>query len=529
MRARATAAIAGRIKEGCGCCGSGAIGGRCAGPSRNTRAKNSYRAACLKIRPNFDSTFMQTKLQMENGTGNESKETNGYKLGLKPPVHVEIFFDARDSSYWFRLNGRYVALGKSDLMMHLRAMGLRERIFFDGQREIDWPLWKAQVERLVDYAGPLAGHKTGIFTDGSGKKYLITDEARGVFQPAKKEKSVDLPDPKFWIEFINELLPGNQCDFFCHWLAVALRSLAANDFTPGQVCVFAGERQCGKSLLQYIITEILGGRPGAPFAYMIGETNFNRDFCGAEHWMIEDPRGSKAMQERIHFGARLKEGTVNRYYTIHAKNKDGIYLPLLRRITISINMELEYLSVLPPMDHSIADKISLFLCSAVQKAFLPFRDKKTSELSREKIWTRVTEEMPAIRAWLLKHYRASYIPTNFRDDRFVVSAFHHPELLHSLSSLSHENRLLELIDDLYFSDSETIQVPVEKKTGELQNALLEKNRFESEKVLRYPGACGSHLGKLARSMPERITMRRVNGYALWTINPPLLEKDKKNE
>ena len=452
----------------------------------------------------------------------QSKETNGYKLGLKPPKQVEIFFDVRDSSYWFRLNGRYVSLGKTDLMMHLRALGLKERIYFDGQREIDWPLWRAMLDRMVDYAGPLAGHKTGIFADGSGRKYLITDEARGVFEPQKAKG-----EPAFFFAFIQELLPGDQWEYYCHQLAIKLRSLAAGDFAPSQVAIFAGERKCGKSLLQYITTEILGGRVGNPFAYMIGETNFNRDFCGAEHWMIEDPRGSKAMSERMHFGARLKEGTVNRDYTIHAKNKDAIYLPLNRFITISVNMELEYLSVLPPMDHSIADKISLYLCAHVEKAFVPYRDKKTGEQHRDKIWDTITGEVPQIRSWLLRRFQSRYIPKDVRDERFGICAWHHPGLLAELRSLSHEQRLLELIDLCYFNDDVGPLLSVEKKHADIQKDLMEQDRFEAEKILRYPGACGSHLGKLSKSQPDRVSKRTVNGQSIWTITPPLRTKESE--
>ena len=454
----------------------------------------------------------------------DSKETDGYKLGLKPPEHVEIFFDTRDSSYWFKLNGRYFQYKKADLAMHLRAMGLKEKIYFNGQREIDWPLWRAMTHRAVDYAGPLAGHKTGVFKDGSGRQYLVTDEACGVFA----EKQMVLGEnnqPKFLIEFFNELLPDGQVEFFFNWLAVGLRSLQAGDFVPGQFIVFAGEGGCGKSLAQYIITEIFGGRPGSPFAYMSGETNFNRDFFGAEHWLIEDPRGSKAMADRIFFGARLKEATVNRYYTIHAKNKDAIYLPLFRRGTISVNLELEYLSVLPPMDLSIQDKIMLFKCAKVVSAFDPIRDKKTKMATRDKIEAQFLQEAPAFRAWLLKTYPARSIPADLRDERFVIAAYHHPEIKDALSSLSHEQRLIELLDDLYFSDDEDAPLPVTKQQAAIQKDLLEKNRFEAEKILRYPGACGSLLGKLAKSTPDRVSMRRIHGYAHWTVNPPLVTKD----
>ncbi len=457
----------------------------------------------------------------------DRKETNGYKLGLKPPTHVEVFFDIRDGTFWYCLNGRYVGFKKTELMMIFRGMGLRENIYFDGQREIDWPLWRAMHERMVDYAGPLAGHRAGVFTDGAGRRYLITDEAKGVFD-AKQLQLGENNEPKFLIQFFTELLPDGQSDFFCHWLAVGLRSLQAADFVPGQFVVFAGEGGCGKSLAQYIITEILGGRPGNPFPYMSGETNFNRGFIGAEHWMIEDPRGSKAMADRIFFGARLKEATVNRYYTIHAKNKDEIFLPLFRRGTISVNLELEYLSVLPPMDISIQDKISLFKCSKVVKAFDCLRDKKTGAVSREKIWARVVEELPAFRAWLLKHFPAKAIPKALRDERFVIAAYHHPELQSELSSLSHENRLLELIDAHYFTgsddDEDFVLTTIEKRQSAIQDELMKVNGFEAQKILRYPGACGSLLGKLAKQNPNRISKRTVNGVPIWTIKPPLFQK-----
>lgn len=462
---------------------------------------------------------------------NGEAETNGYKLGLKPPLHVEIFFDARDRSYWYRINGRFISLGKSELTMFMKNLGLKEKIYFDGQREMDWPIFQAINQRIVDYAGPLAGHRTGIITDGSGRKYLVTDEAKGVFGDNKQMSLDESGEPEFFMAFIRELLPEGQWEFLCHWLAVALRSMAARDFTPGQVCVFAGEGGCGKSLVQCIITEILGGRQGNPFAYMIGDTNFNRDFCGAEHWQIEDPRGSKAMQERIDFGARLKEGTVNKSYKIHQKNKDAIDLPLFRRITISINMELEYLSVLPPMDPSIADKISLYLCTKVSKALEQFREMDGPEkgrISRARIEAAYMAEIPRIRLWLLKNFKARTIPEALRDDRFVIKAWHQLELLHALQSISHEVRLLELIDILYFAadEQETVHTAVDKKSGEVQKDLMDKDSFEAGKILRYPGACGSHLGKLARSHPERVSKRIVNGASIWTINPPAKQETK---
>ena len=339
-------------------------------------------------------------------------------------------------------------------------------------------------------------------------------------------------EPEFFSAFIQELLPEGQWEFVCYWLSISLRSMLEGSFRPGQFVVFAGEHQCGKSLLQYIITEVLGGRAANPFEYLMGEEKFNKDLVGSEHWLIEDPRGSIDMRTRRDFGARLKEATVNRDIRIRAMNKDGVLVKLFRRITISVNLELEYLSVLPPFDPSINDKAFLFLCSTVKEAFKPFRIG--GDLSREKIWSKVMSEIPMIRAWLLTEFATRKIPASMRDDRFGIKAWHHPQLIAELTSLSHESRLLELIDEMEFPKFDkdgnhqtygTVDSIKDIVASDVQKRLLEHSRFEAEKILKYSGACGSHLGKLAKMMPDRISKKVNTGKTFWTINPPAQEKE----
>ena len=430
----------------------------------------------------------------------------------KPPKHVEVFFDVRDGSYWYRLNGRFISLKKTDLFMHLRALGLCENFYFEGQREIEWPLYNAQLTRMIDYAGALAGHRTGIFSDGSGRKYLVTDEPAGVFD--KMEKN---PNPEFFSEFIFELLPEGQAEMFLTWLAISLKSLRRGDFRHGQAVVLAGPAGCGKSLLQSIITEVFGGRSASPFRYMMELTQFNKDLCGAEHWQIEDPASTTDIRTRRQFGAKLKEATVNRDFSIHAKGKDALTLPLFRRVTISVNDEPENLAVVPPLDNSIEDKIFLFHCSQAQKCFKQFRDKQ-GEIDRAKTWAQVQKEIPEIRAWLLENYTT--VAPKFRDDRFGIKAWHHPSLRAELVSLAPETRLLQLVDDALFS-GDGIQLKFDGKSSDLEKQLRKSEvSFEVEKILRYPGACGSYLGKLSKSHPERISKRVNTGNAFWTIQPP---------
>jgi hypothetical protein len=232
----------------------------------------------------------------------------------------------------------------------------------------------------------------------------------------------------------------------------------------------------------------------------------------------------------MEFGGRLKEGTVNRDFWIHPKGKQAIgCLPMLRRISVSLNLELEYLSACPPFDKSFKEKAFLFLCHGSSDNPLPiFKDyrEKSGELKRDKIWDAITSEIPHIRSWLLSNYKASNLSTELRDDRFGIRAWHHPIPLADLNSLSHESRLLELIDDFYFSDEGPHSV-VKKLSREIQDDLRKNNPFEADKILRYPGACGSHLGKLAKSQPNRVKKNPPqNGNYTWTIFPPSQQNDK---
>lgn len=430
---------------------------------------------------------------------------------------LELFFDIRDGSYLYELSGRFVALGKSDLCVHLKKDHGLEDGTRDGISNFHHILYRTQKEKQIDYAGGLAGHRRGIFADGSGRKYLVTDEANGVFdEPVKDE-------PAFFPGFIQELLPGDQMEYVCHWLAIALRSLRKGDFRPGQVCIFAGPAGCGKSLLQQIITEIFGGRSSNPFRYMMELTQFNKDLCGAEHWQIEDPATTTDIRTRRQFGAKLKEATVNRDFSIHAKGKDALTLPLFRRVTISVNDEPENLAVCPPLDPSIEDKVFLFHCAKAEKCFEPFRDKQ-GEVDRAAVWQAVTKEIPQVRAWLLREYKNKGIPKDFKDDRFGIRAWHHPDLLAELVALAPETKFLQLIDDALFpipKDGEIQRGEWTGKSSDLEKELRKSEvSFEVEKILRFVGACGSYLGKLAKSQPKRISKRVSGGYATWTIQPP---------
>lgn len=455
------------------------------------------------------------------------------KKAEKPPEHVEVYYDRRDGSNWYKVTGQFECLKKSDLYMHLRSdHGLRDDVFIDGVREIDWPLLNGQRNRKLDYAGSLAGHRVGIFTDGGGRKYLVTDEARGIWEDVPKRP----PEPKFFLAFIQELLPEDQWYYFCHWLAVALRSLRKGNFAPGQIVFFVGEARCGKSLLQLIITEIFGGRVANPFKFLTGQTTFNKDLAGAEHWMMEDPPSTTDPRARREFGDAIKNCVATLNFYIEQKNKDGLLLQIFRRVTCSINNESENIARIPPMDPSMIDKAFLFSCAKVEKCFAPFREvegtpallkeaQDDGQLSREKMWAAIMAEIPTIRAWILAKFKT--IPKGLVDDRYGIKAWQHPHLMAELSALAPETRMLQLIDQSLWSDKDAIDKAWDGKAIELEEKLRDgKFTFETDKILRYSGACGSYLGKLLKSQPQRVSKRVADGYTFWTIQPPSRNGEK---
>src|SRR5205085_2237776 len=99
--------------------------------------------------------------------------------------------------------------------------------------------------------------------------------------------------------------PG-EWEHVMYWLASRLRSLLRRDFRPGPALGLAGDANCGKSLLQYIITQILGGRQADPWKYMIGEEKHNTDMIGAEHWCAEDPPSTLDSRTRGFFTSMIK-------------------------------------------------------------------------------------------------------------------------------------------------------------------------------------------------------------------------------
>lgn len=416
-------------------------------------------------------------------------------MSKKPSV--DMFYDIRTGKYPLKIGTRFVPLSSGDAELHLRATGISNKDYTaDGFKETEKAFLVCQQERSVDFSAPLSGHAVGPFLTPDGRRVLVTS-------------SPTLPQAKrgAWPAFrsvLNQLL-GNQQDRFVGWLKASLVSLERRDFRPGQLLVFAGEPNCGKSFLQWCITQCFGGRSADPLLWLRGETKFNDELAIAEHWCIEDPGSATRADVRRNFGDAIKRAVINRDLMIHGKGKAGITLPIWRRLTLSVNGEAENVSALPPLDDSMKDKIMLFKCGI-------------AELSEDRLENAemFKSELPAF-----LHYVKSFeVDKKLRCQRMGVQSWHHPELIDALTSLSPEQHLIELIDEVVFQNANQLTPPWIGSAERLKQDLLKSEfRFTVEKLLYYSSACGVFLARLENKMPHRVSSARHDGKTRWTINP----------
>ena len=424
-------------------------------------------------------------------------------IELTPAAPANTYYDmARKEYLWPLASGGWIPLNETQCKRHLRADGYRTKPE-EGEpiSAVDKALIELQVRRGVDYAGPLAGHRAGHYRM-QGKDILVTTSP-----------VIPKPEPGEWptiMALLDSLLfdvDHDQLGTFYAWVKTFLESLMHGPPRTGQALALCGPIGCGKSLLQVLLTILMGGRVSKPYQFALGESGFNADLFQAEHLCIEDEAPSTDMRARRTLGAFIKGVAANQVHRLHAKNRDAVTLEPLWRLTISCNDEPEHLLTLPPLDESILDKIIMLRCSRPET---PFNDGTPT--GRRDYWNRLVSEVPAF----VHHLLGWQIPEHLACSRFGVKAFQHPALVEALLELSSERKCLSLIEM-------AVDLPWEGTAEELERLLREHSstRYEAGQLLKWQAALGTFLGRLSKTDPERVMRmpREHGGRRQWTIRP----------
>ncbi len=345
-----------------------------------------------------------------------------YRNGWRPCV----YFENETNNYWimdaasaFR---RYTGSATKNLLASYEL----------DESQIDAIMHKASFSDTLDIVLNVAGMAKGLHVV-NGKKLLVPNGPNLV-----------TPSSGDWgtIRAIFQGMLGDaQYKYFIWWLAASLKALYSGRWQAAQVLAFVGPTSSGKSLTQCILTLLFGKKQTRVMQSISGDTSFNGDWAKSPHLVIEDEfsDNSKATRDRIK--EKIKAIAVNRSHRIHPKGKEAIEIAPFWRLTISCNPQQESLAVLPHLDESAMDKISLL---ETQRFKMPMPARTQDE--KDRLWQQIEQEAPALIHDLLKYEKP---PAHLRDNegRFDLSAYHNPSVRRIIEEMSPELDLLNNIMD----------------------------------------------------------------------------------
>lgn len=401
------------------------------------------------------------------------------------------WYDDSGGGFWrWQKDVGWIGYTEAQYKRHLKVKGYFSTAGKDETAsQVERILVALQHQKRVDFAGEIAGYKHGIH-EICGSRILIP---KGPQFPTPKRGRWDL------IKTLIADLFRDQAVYFYSWIKAAFASLVAGaPFRPGQLLTIAGPKDCGKSLLQNLITEMLGGRSCKPYSYLTGKTDFNSHCFAAEHWMIEDEASCTDIRTRRIFGAMVKNVVVNEVQNFHAKGRVAFSTRPFVRMTMTLNDNPESLLVLPPLDEDVIDKVMLLQAS---QAKFPYRNDDLK--GRQKYRDALSAEIPAF----LSAMSRFEIPREIQGKRFGVVAYHDPHLLASVHSLAPESQLLQILDLSNFWQ----EYPLGWRGSafELQTLFSEKKRDPYgafARVCQYSTTAGAYLRRLAGRNDGRVKL-----------------------
>ena len=434
--------------------------------------------------------------------------------GTRSGPDLDVYYDARSHSFLRRSGpGRYIQITEGGAKVFLRSLGISPEIP-EGEdiSPLERAILRIQDSRSLDYAAPLAGHQAGFYVI-NGANVLVTESPKLIEPIPGKTPLID--------KLLANLFSHGEVDqrpFFIGWLKRGIETLRSCLWTPAQALVLAGPVNSGKSLLQRLITRLFGGRAAEPFRAMVGRTEFNADLFRAEHLMLEDRVISRDMRARLNLGNALKQITVNREQNCHGKHEAALTLTPIWRVTISVNDEPDKLQVIPPLTEDIRDKIMLL---KVTRREMPMATDTLEE------WRAFEEalkqELPAFMYSVLKWK----IPGPLQCSRFGISSYQHPDLVQAISELEPHNVLLDLMDTAMRKEPSKLWTGTAAEFEMRLTANGSTVAREARRLLSFSSACGSYLGQLAISRPNRVMKgKMLHGISRWTVTPPPQEKTK---
>lgn len=369
-----------------------------------------------------------------------------------------------------------------------------------------------QLDGGIQWSGSIAGHRQGMSKDADGLPMLITREAKPP-EPVPGEFPV-----------INDLLGqafANETALlvFMSWMAGRYRAVRSHTHIPSPMLVIAGEVNSGKSLLAWIVSQLLGGRTANPYSAWSNAMLWNDDLVGSELLLVDDCTPNTDFRQRRAFGAAFKEAMYPHIVQLRKRHASAISVRPVWACMVCCNDTPEALQIIPPLDADMADKIILLHCSPVK---VPI-DTSSPE-GRHQLQKMVRAELSAFAAELLEWET----PEDLRDSRSGVLAWRDPSLVSSVE----ENSPARLLERLLEMGIEHMGIwhdlPRELTAMEIESRLTDMGspvRDRAKQMFSWHGACGSALARLAKKGGALVSLggfdshRKIQRFIIDPKNP----------
>jgi hypothetical protein len=402
--------------------------------------------------------------------------------------------------------GRYIPLPfESQVCAHLEQMGITDsaerRACLCQIREHNYVLW----------IGPVAGYKSGLHISPDAQGKILVTQSPVIIKAAEGQ-----------CKLISRILKGLFVDpehplqfgAVMGWLYQARKNVVEGRRRPLPALALVGPIESGKSLFLEIVRLSLGGRSAPAFRALVNQNGFNSEILGAELLTVDDEVASADRRARVRFGQAIKLSLFGPALRIEGKGRDAFSARPVHALAIALNDDPQHVQVLPELDHTNVDKISLIRTGRAN--LIPGEAD-----NRDRFMERIRAEIPAF----LYRLEQLTIPEELENPRTGCAAWQHPDILEMLTEIAPETRLWELIQQcpLLRPTEEDGVWRLRATAVEIEQKLKECSATSSsaKTLLYWNGAMGAYLAKLADSGRYGVSRGgQRHGIQTWIIPLP---------
>jgi len=344
------------------------------------------------------------------------------------------------NEYWF--NGKSffkllfedaVTIPKDQLLLELRQAGFSTRVR-KGRTisEVEEAILIISNSNRIDEIAPVVFSPERIVSYNSSR--ILNSSNLKAVEPDCDGSVSKWPFLHQWIGQLFEDPNNEVLDYFYSWLQRFYIAVLEKKPLQGQALLLVGPTGRGKSLLSNIVISGLVGGFSDASDYLSGQTKFNKDLGKVASWVIDDTTSAASFADQRRATELLKRSVANPRVEYMAKYADAMSIPWTGRVTISLNMDANSLSVIPSLDTSNRDKLMALLVS--EKSTKKFAPNAQLEAT-------IKDELPHLGKFLLDWK----VPDHVADvGRFGVKSYIEPLIEQAAYDNSYRSSISELIE-----------------------------------------------------------------------------------